>query len=969
LIYRRLDLIKAGLGLTFILLGAGLAVGQKPTGSLQGQITDEFGGAIVSAAVTLSDERGVKTSSVSNGDGMYTFAGLRAGKYILHTEAKGFAPQSSEPIDIDTRRQHLDVILKPAIDVQHVTVNDVRSGVSVDPDSNGDAMVLRGTDIDQLPDDPDDLAAALQALAGPAAGPDGGEVMVDGFRAARLPPKNNIREIRINQNPFSAENDRLGSRSIEVFTKPGTETLRGQASMGFSDETLNSRNPFANNRAPFQLRRYLFDLSGPIVHQKASYFIDFDRREVDDNAVISAVVLDPELNIRSLNQAVVTPEKRTTGSVRLDYQINPNDTLVLRYSLAHTSLQNVGVGGLSLLSRASNATSSEQTVQLTENHVFNKRVVNETHLQFIRLRDDQRGDSSLPALQVLDSFVGGGSQVGHSFDRQNHWELQNVTSGQFSGHFLKFGVRLLTAALTDESPQNFGGTYVFAGGPAVQLDANNQVVRDADGQPLLTQISSIERYRRSLFFAQQGLSAAAVRALGGGANQFLITEGNPKASTSQKALGVFLQDDWRIRPNFTLSLGLRYELQTGISRHFNLAPRIRFAWSPDGSSLARRPRTVIRGGFGIFYDRVNENLFLQTTRFDGIRQQQFVVTNPPVLDFSTTPPPEVLAGFQSKPTKWQFADDLRMPYAMQAALGMDRQLPHNTVLSITYLGQRTLHALRARNVNAPLSIANGAFSFPLGDVGNVFQYESGAVFNQHLLLVLLNSQFNRRFSFFTRYILGQARGNTDGPGTFPANSYDLSSEYGRTSSDIRHRFLFAGTYNAWKNIRLTPFIVAASGRPFNITTGRDVNGDSLFVDRPAFATDLSKPGVIVTERGAFDPNPPLGAQIIPRNFGAGPSFITVNFRANRTWDFGSSRTAATQGGRSQNGVSDSRYSLGLSVQVVNLFNHNNPAIPIGNLSSPLFGRSINSAAGFAQDEAVNPSAGNRRVQAQLTFTF
>src|SRR5205085_11452658 len=133
-------------------------------------------------------------------------------------------------------------------------------GVSVDPEGNGDSIILRESEINELPDDPDDLAAALQALVGPAAGPDGAEIIIDGFRAKRLPPKNNIREIRINQNPFSAENDRLGARGIEIFTKPGPDTLRGLGSFGFSDETLNSRNPFATNRAPYHLRPYALDL-------------------------------------------------------------------------------------------------------------------------------------------------------------------------------------------------------------------------------------------------------------------------------------------------------------------------------------------------------------------------------------------------------------------------------------------------------------------------------------------------------------------------------------------------------------------------------------------------------------------------------------------------------------------------------------------------------------------------------------
>ncbi len=134
----------------------------------------------------------------------------------------------------------------------------------------------------------------MQALAGPGAGSseDGAQIYIDGFTGGRLPPKESIREIRINRNPFSAEYDRLGYGRVEIFTKPGTDRFRGQAFFNFNDEALNARSPFAATRAPYQSRRYGGNISGPLASKRASFFFDFERRETDDNNVVSAIVLD-----------------------------------------------------------------------------------------------------------------------------------------------------------------------------------------------------------------------------------------------------------------------------------------------------------------------------------------------------------------------------------------------------------------------------------------------------------------------------------------------------------------------------------------------------------------------------------------------------------------------------------------------------------------------------------------------------
>jgi hypothetical protein len=1003
-----LRLIKqgAGLALSIILIAVAAFAQAGPSGTLRGRVVDQFGGAIVGATVTVIDATGAEKTATTNDEGLYVVNGLAPGTYTVRALAAGFALYENAAVQVAVgQREAFDITLEVTIEQAEVTVSG-EPPVSTDPENNAGALVLRGADLEALPEDPDELTDALQALAGPSAGPNGGQIFVDGFTGGRLPPRESIREIRINSNPFSAEYDRLGFGRIEILTKPGTDKFRGQASFSFNDESLNSRNPFAPNRAAYQSRQFGGNLSGPIISKKASFFLDFERRAVEDNEVINATVLDPNLNITNFGLAALTPQTRTTFSPRFDYALNASNTLVGRYTYSHTARENDGIGGFSLLSRAFNTSTTQHSFQLTETMIVTPSVINETRFQFVSSRREQEGDNSIPTIRVLDAFTGGGSQVGLSFNRETRWELANNTSWALSNHALKFGVRLRSISLKDVSSNNFAGTFTFAGDRGPQLDANNQVVLDDAGQPVLIPLTSIERYRRTLLF--QGQSPATIRALGGGATQFTVAGGDPEAGISQVDFGAFIQDDWRVRPDLTLSLGLRYETQTNIKTGLNFAPRIAFAWSP-GANGQRQPKTVIRGGFGIFYDRISEDLSLQASRFDGTNQQQFLVTDPLLLDqaqftldgVTNVPTVENLSAFARPQTTWRMSDDLQAPYTIQSSVSLERQLPGNWTFSATFINSRALHQLRARNINAPLP---GTFIFgvpgsgvyPMGNTSNIYEYESSGRLNQNQLLLGIGNRLNRTFSIFARYSLGKAESDTDGAGSFPSNQYDLSSEWGRASFDVRHRFIVGGTINAPWGLRLSPLVMLTSGRPFNITTGRDTNGDSLFTERPAFATDLTKPGVIVTRFGAFDPNPVPGQELIPRNYGTGPSFFNVNLGLSRTFGFGGSRENVANsgqegsgrgggggrrggggggggfgrggggGGRGGNASSDSRYNLTFSLQAQNLLNTTNKGTPVGNLSSSLFGESVSTAGGFG---GGNSSAGNRRITGQIRFSF
>jgi hypothetical protein len=1006
--------LKQAAVIFIVLVCSYIAKAQQPSGTLRGHIRDELGGAIVGATVTITNVNGLELTTTTNSEGVYQFNNLTAGKYKVRATTTGFAIYETAEIEVAiNRRKTHDIILKAVLEEEQVTIES-EPPVSTEPDNNLTGLVLRGEDLDSLPDDPEELEEALRAMAGPAAGPNGGQIYIDGFTGGRFPPKDSIREIRINSNPFSAEFNQVGFGRIEILTKPGTDQFRGQASFGFGDESLNARNAFASNRPPYQEREFSGNLSGPIIRKKASFFFDFDRDVEDENEIINATVLDPSLNIVPYQLALLTPQRRITFSPRIDYQLNSNNTLVTRYTYSRRDQKNSGIGDFNLPSRAYDSVNTSHSFQLTETAIISQKVVNETRFQYFQQRQEQKGDNSIPTIRVLDAFTGGGAQVGHSINEEQSWELQNYTSWTLGNHSLKAGVRLHAQKIISTSRQNFGGTITFAGG----IDT-----------------TSIERYKRTILYQAAGLSTSSIRALGGGPTQFTISGGNPTAWVRQWEIGPFIQDDWRISPNFTLSLGLRYEKQNNLNGNdLNFAPRVGFAWAPFTTANRDRgrrpPAFVIRGGLGLFYDNIGENLILQTRRFNGINQQQYLVTDPEILDtilFNQSgevlrlPSVETLTAFSRPQTIRLMAPDIQTPYTTQASISVEKELPYSFTVFASFNKSRTLHLLRSRNINAPLPGTFGPGQTgirPFGHAGNVYQYESNGRLDQNEFSLGLNNRFSRYFSIYSRYTFSKSNSDTDGPGSFPANQYDLSGEYGRSSFDIRHRFFVGGSLTAPWGIRLSPQISLMSGRPFNITTGRDTNRDTLFTERPAFATDLNKPGVVVTRFGAFDPNPEPGQQIIPRNYGTGPMFFTTSLRIGKSFGFGTPRARRENssqdpnsqdrregrrgmgggrqgggggrggrggggmgrgmggggggrrgggGGGSFDGDTSSRYRINFSVQIQNVLNRTNFGPPVGNISSPFFGRSNVGAGGFGWGEGG--SSRPRQIEAQIRFSF
>jgi len=1028
--------MKKLIGLFLFTLIFSISIFAQQTGSIGGQIQDTLGAVVVGASVTVVSADGKEKTATSNQRGEFSVTGLAPGKYTVRVKGANFALYENTEVEVRAgEREELVVPLTVEGVEEKVDVSS-SEGVSTDPQNNAGATVLKEKDLEALPDDPDELEAALQALAGPSAGPNGGQIYIDGFTGGRLPPKEAIREIRINQNPFSAEYDRLGFGRIEILTKPGADKFRGNAFFNFNDESLNSRNPFAPNRAASQLRFFGGNASGPIQKGKSSYFFDINNRDVDNNTIVNAIILDPALNPVPFQQEFQIPNRRFSFSPRFDFALNDKNTLVARYSFSRSSVENQGIGGTSLPSRAYETKNSEHEFRLTETMIINPTTINETRFEYSTEKREQVGDNSIPTISVAEAFTGGGSQVGLSFNHSKDWELQNYTTtsvGKNSAHALKFGVRLRGISFTDRSENNFGGTFSFPGAPEVRNPVGCTPINPPTCVLVAPALSPLDQYRGRI------LGNIDPRYF---PTQFRIVVGDPEQDVSRTDLGLFISDDWRVNQGLTLSFGLRYENQTNVSDNLNIAPRFSFAWSP-GAGGARAPKTVFRGGFGVFYERFSENLTLQALRFGGTEQLDLIVsaneTDPvrraaalallqqPVFTLNgvTNVPTsaQILAGLPQSNTIRRVSGDLKIPVMSQWAFGVERQLPSRTTLAMFYIGSRTQNVLRSRNVNAPicpLQVNCNNAPRPEPALGNIFEYESTGTLDQNRIMVSIRSAFRTGFNLFANYSLGFAKGDSDGAGSFPAYSYDLTDEFGRSSFDMRHSFVIGGNFTLPWGISVSPFVMAFSGRPFNITKGIDSNGDTLFTERPTFGelgAACTRWGVTSSYCNVAGEDPSL---IIPRNFGRSPGYLAVNLRLAKNFGFGKSpepvagrgnpsrgdqtggaipgagggqpgggggrggrgggggggRGPGGGGGGSLFGGAEVRkpYNLNLGISFNNILNTVNFGTPIGNIASSRFGQSTSTSGGFG---GFGPGGGggggggssNRRIELQARFSW
>jgi len=974
------------------LVGPGAAYAQGLI-ELRGTVIDETNAYIAAAPLTLQSENGQKYNAVADDHGRYRFT-VKPGAYTLTVEVEGFG-KFTEQIDLTSKPSgSFDVKLKVML-AEQVEVKDNAAAISTDPDKNLSAITLTEKDLEALPDDPDELLETLKQMAG-AAGADA-SVFVGGFRErGQIPPKEAILRININMNPFSAEHAETGFGRIEIITKPGVDTFHGGFNLNFNDESLNARNPYASFRAPLQTRRYGGYFSGPIMRNRAGFFFDFSRNELDENEVVNAVVLNPTtFQPEPFVTTVLTPRRGYNFSVRTDVLLTKKHSIGFQYRHSENESPLGGVGGFTLPERATASNSSDDTLRFSLTTIASEHAVNELRLQLGRRSNQSRGQSTEVAVNVLDSFNGGGGQS-LTDNLNRNLDFANILTYTHKKHTFKTGFTAEAEQFKNLNRSNFTGTFTF---------------------------SSLTQY-----------SAALQGTPGIRPSQFSTNRGDPFIGFSQWEYGWFVQDDWRVSPKLTLSAGLRHDFQTHLQDKVNFSPRFGVVWAVD-------KKTNIRGGGGVFYSRIDTSITSDTIRFDGQHQQQFVVQQP---TFFPDIPSSVDLAARVLPTTRNEAKDLNAPYTIQGSVSYERQLPKNMFASATYNYFRGVHLLRMRNINAPIGFENGQPIRPFPDDGPILQYESTGFSRRQELRVGLRANINQKISMFSFYTLGSAHSDTDRATTMPANPYDLTTEYGRASSDARHQFSIVGNFTLPWELRLTPNINLRSGGPFNITTGRDNNGDNQFTDRPAFA----KPGdpvTIVTRFGTFNPFPLTGDEIIPRNFGQGPGSITVNVGISKSFGFGpppnnfpgmsaanrgqqggqqaqgqrgaggrgaqgggaqgggtqGARGATNTGGQARGGQAGGgptmvmtggggggggammmmggpggfggnrhKYNLTFSINAINVLNHQNEGQFNGTLTSPFFGRSNSSGGGGGGGGFGGFNFnGARRIDLSMRFNF
>lgn len=948
----------------------------QSVGSIKGQVTDPSAAVIPGATVVVSGN-GPAKSVKTDGTGNFIVNGLQPGKYNVKADAKGFVSFVAKEVNVAAgTHATLNMQMAIATDAQEVNVSDnAQTSVSVDPSQNVGAIVLKTADIENLPDDPDDLQSDLQALAGPAAGPNGAQFFIDGFSGGQLPPKSSIREIRINSNPFSSEFDQPGFGRIEIFTKPGSDKYHGGGNFNFGDKFLNSRNPFLTGATPDYISEfYGFNFGGPI-NKKSSFSIDANRRAVDDNAIIKA--FDPATNFTTqLGTGVLTPTRFMTISPRIDYAINANNTLVLRYHWTESKNQNAGIGGYSTLSQAETTGNHNNTVQATETAILGTKAVNETRFQFNETHSNQNGSGATgPTISIPGVATFGGAPLLANFTHITSFELNNQTTMTLGAHTMKFGARFRNSSQDQNSTSNFNGNFSYQ-------------------------------------------SIAAYQA--GTPTQYSLQAGTPLLNVKQFDAGFFVQDDWRVRPNLTVSLGARYEAQTNISYKGDIAPRLSLAWAPFAKGN-KPSKTVIRTGYGFFYSRVDDNLTLSTYRYNGTATLNYLLTatSGSPINYSPTNPPTLAALAASKVNNpiYKLDPNIKPVVLQQFAFGIDQQLPWKMTLSMNYVNSRGVHEARQRSINAPypdIYQTTGQIVRPYGNIGDIYLYENSGLLKQQQLITNINARANKWVSLSGYYALGKA---DDDAGGFPSNQYNTALDWGRSTFDVRQRGGIFGSIALPWALSMTPFVTMSTGRPYNVTTGRDLNGDGIFNDRPAFATSATLPqNLKATKFGNFDLSPAYSTALIPINYLEGPGNVSVNLTLSRTFGWGEKTSSNPNAGGGMGGMDGGRggggggsrggggggsrgggmggggfgggmggmmrgaggggstgkkYNLTARIEARNVLNHVNLNTPTGNLLSPNFGVSTGLAGGFGGGPGGggNSAAGNRKITLSLRFSF
>ena len=859
-------------------------------------VLDQSGAGIPGASVTVTTPGGTPVKVDADQRGLASLAALPAGTAQLHVELRGFLPHDA-PVTLRRGPNNQTVTLNIEGFQEQVVVDEAATQATGSAETS---KVLDQNQIDQLPDDPDELQALLEQMAGGV----GATFRVNGFTGGRLPNREDIRQIRFRTNSFAADNHDAGRVQIEIITRPNVRTWNGNMNANFRNDAFNARDAFAATKTPQNIARAGGGIRGPIVAGKTSLRLNVDRNQTNNAGNVVALNLDGSRFI-----GFVGSPTRTTGTtIGVEHALTNAQTLRLEYQWRQSSSLNGGVGGFNLPDRANNRHNDNGEARIQVQGLIGRSTLNEFHLEFTHAGSDVASVSKAASVNVLDAFNAGGAGVNSSSNTRTFEAADNLDFTIGRKHAMRVGFLLFGGRYRNFDARNAAGTFTFS-----SLEAYNA------GTPL----------------------------------QFTQRIGEVDTDFTAYQGAVYWQDDYRMTRTFTISLGVRQETQSLIDDKLNVMPRLGLTYSP------RNSKTIVRGGYGLFYDWYESNLYDQTLRVNGIAQRDLRVNCPGYPDpFALSPDGACRAGLGAGVAmiqpggRIQASPNLRMPYVHQASVSIERPITTNLRATVGYQTLRGRNEMRSRDINTPDPITGLR---PEPAIGSVTQFEStGRSVRDSLNVNIGYAIPQRQMNIGMNYTLAQYKNHADNPTQLPVNSYDPDGEWGPSSQDIRHR--------VQTNLFLPPVLglrvslnglVYQSAAPYNVTTGQDDNHDLVINDRP-----LDTAGKVIGRNSARGSARwgDLGMRLT-RGFSFG--LLPVNGVA-RGGD-GAAASLAQQGGRGGGGGRGPqqgawRFNLELFAQADNVLNRVNFTNYAGTMTSRLFGQ-------------PTASSQARRVQVGLQFRF
>jgi hypothetical protein len=748
------------------------ASAQSPQkGRLVVTVLDQSQAVIPNASVTVTgrdeatEAAGVRSATTSP-VGVAVIDGLVPGRYTVQAEFPGFQVGVIRDYRVRNGDNRRSVVLQINKRAEAVTVGQDKQTAALDPRGAAFTTVLTREQIAALPDDPDEMEAALKAMA-----PPGATIRVDGFSGGKLPPKSQIRSIRLpRMDALAAQNHggMNGMMFIDIMTQPGIGPIRGGVDMTLRDDAMNARNPFAATKGDEQLQRYGASLSGTVTPNRSSFSLGIQGVSQHDTTNVLAFLPDHT----TLAQPARQPSTNYNVNGRFDQAINKDHALRFSFQRSAFSRSNLGVGGFDLPERAYASETSDTLLRASENGPVGRRFFSESRLQLHWSGNDSRSALEAPTTRVLGAVTSGGAQQSggsHAVEFEAASDLDYVRGK----HSMRTGVLLEGGRYRSDDTSNYLGTFTF---------------------------SSID-----LFNA--GIAANYTRRVG-----------EPNVRFSNVQAGVYVQDDFRVAKSVVLSYGLRYEAQTLLRDQNNFSPRVSVTWSPLKSG-----RTTFRAGFGRFSDWLGNGTYKQALLVDGFRQRELNIDKP------SYPDPNAGGQIQTS-NRYLLGGDLQLPESRTVNAGVDQQIAGPLRVNATYTYRRGSGLLRGRNLNPPVG-AGGVRPDPT--FANVVEVVGDAASRTDSVNVGTNVILPtwHRLLVAANYNYTRSESNTTGAFALPASGDALDQEWALTTP--LHRF--SAQFNAlvWHNLGVSLTGRVQSGSPYNITLPTDANSDGAFNDRPA----------------------------------------------------------------------------------------------------------------------------------------